>query len=55
MKTKIVEHIAGNAWLAIREADSVAAELRAKHPGLDLSVLREKLAAALKLVELLTT
>ena len=63
MRTRIVEHIAGNALHALREAEGEAANMRARHPllsdatsagpGLDLAVLREKLRSAIELVSLL--
>ena len=65
MKTKIVEHIAGNALHAVREAQGEAANMRDRYPdifadtvsqgaGLDFAVLREKLTEAAKLLALLT-
>lgn len=63
MKTKIVEHIAGNALHAVREAQGEAADMRdryadmladtSKGAGLDFAVLREKLSDAEKLLKLL--
>ncbi len=64
MKTKIVEHIAGNALRAVRQAEGEAANMRDKYPfladttsqgiGLDFAVLREELDEAAKLLGLLT-
>lgn len=64
MKTKIVEHIAGNALHAVREAQGEAANMRDRYAhvladasqgaGLDFAVLREKLAEAETLLDLLT-
>lgn len=64
MKTKIVEHIAGNALHAVREAQGEAVNMRDRYPqlantmengiGLDFAVLREKLEEASKLLDLLT-
>jgi hypothetical protein len=63
MKTKIVEHIAGEALHALREVESEAVNLRDKNPavfadrsagaGLDYAVMREKLKRAQDLLELL--
>lgn len=63
MKTKIVEHIAGNAAHALNQADAEAVNLRDKYAnvladnskgiGLDFAVLREKLREARELIELL--
>lgn len=63
MKTKIVEHIAGNAAHALNQADLEATNLRDKYAalladsskgiGLDFAVLREKLREARELIELL--
>lgn len=63
MKTKIVEHLAGNARSAILEARGEADSMISTYPefrdhlkgaGLDLQCLREKLEEALKYIELLT-
>ena len=64
VKTKIVEHIVGNALHALKEAQGEAANMRDRYPnlladhknegvGLDFAVLREKLEEAAKLLELL--
>ena len=63
MKTKIVEHLAGEALHALNKADLEAVNLRDNNrnvfvdsrsgPGLDLSVLREELEKARRLIELL--
>lgn len=63
MKTKIVEHIAGNARHALAEVEAEVVNLRDKYPsvfsnnsegpGLDLAVLREKLKTAQDLLDLL--
>lgn len=65
MKTKIVEHIAGNAAHALNQADMEAANLRNRYSailgdnskgiGLDFAVLLEKLREARELIELLTS
>lgn len=64
MKTKIVNHIAGELQVELLDAQGEADNLRHKYPdvfvdkrkgaGLDLAVLTEKLAKAVKLVNLLT-
>ena len=64
MKTKIVEHIAGNAAHAISQAGLEAVNMRDKYAnllgdnskgiGLDFAVLLEKLREARELIELLT-
>lgn len=64
MKTKIVEHIAGNALHELRGVEGEVVNLRDRNPdvfvdikhgaGLDLMVIREKLKTACDLLELLT-
>ena len=63
MKTKIVEHIAGNARHALGEVEAEIVNIRDKYPdvfidrnrgaGLDMAVLREKLKTAQDLLDLL--
>lgn len=65
MKTKIVEHIAGNALHEVQQAQGEASNMRDRYAnvlgdthsqgiGLDFAVLREKLEAAATLLALLT-
>ena len=62
MKNKIVEHIANNARNELQGAIGEYKNMRDRYPelgqtsagiGLDFQVMREKLNAALKLIELL--
>ena len=64
MKTKIVEHIVGNALDIIMACEAEVVNMRDKHPdafadrlagaGLDLACLREKLVDAKQMLDLLT-
>lgn len=63
MKTKIVEHIADDIYSLLREVEGEAKRIIVNTPslqqtgsgaGLDMCVLKEKLADAIKLTNLLT-
>jgi len=64
MKTKIVEHIVGNALDIVMACEVEVVNMRDKYPdvfvdrlagaGLDLACLREKLVEAKRMLDLLT-